>query len=191
VQGYRPVSGLNLILETPRLILRPPVQEDFAAWAVFSGDSEVMKYIGGASLPDAAWRSLAVMAGSWALLGYGMFSVIEKASGECIGRLGPWRPAGEEGGWPGTEIGWGLTRSAWGKGYAIEGSAAAMDFAVDVLGWTDIIHTIDPENVGSQKVAIALGSKNRGPGKLPPPFSDATVDIWGQTAEQWRARRSA
>ncbi len=167
------------------------MQEDFAAWAVFSGDPDVMRFIGGAVQPDAAWRSIATMAGSWALLGYGMFSVIEKSSGKCIGRLGPWRPAGEEGNWPGTEIGWGLTRSAWGKGYAHEGAAAAMDWAVDVLGWTDIIHCIDPDNVASQHVAIALGSKNRGPGKIPPPFENAPVDIWGQTAEQWSAQRTA
>jgi RimJ/RimL family protein N-acetyltransferase len=66
-----------------------------------------------------------------------------------------------------------------------------MDWAVDVLGWADIIHCIDPANVASQKVAIALGSANRGPGKLPAPFEDAPVDIWGQSAEHWRARRSS
>lgn len=178
-----------LTLETPRLILRPPIQEDFAAWIAFGADPEAMRYIGGATQPDATWRGVAVLAGSWALLGYGMFSVIEKSSGEWIGRLGPWRPGGAECNWPGTEIGWGLTRSAWGKGYAREGAAAAMDWAVDVLGWTDIIHSIDPANEASQKVAAALGSTNRGPGKLPAPFEDAPIDIWGQTAEQWRARR--
>ena len=44
------------------------------------------------------------MAGSWALNGFGMFSVIEKASGLWLGRIGPWRPDG----WPGNEVGWGL-----------------------------------------------------------------------------------
>ena len=177
-------------LETARLILRPPVQQDFSAWAEFGGDAVVMKHIGGQVLPDAAWRMLATMAGSWALLGYGMFSVIEKASGRWIGRLGPWRPAGAQGGWPGTEIGWGLIRAAQGHGYATEGAAAAMDWAIDHLGWTDIIHCIDPANVASQKVATALGSSKLRVARLPPPFQDAPVDIWGQTAAQWRARRT-
>ena len=66
------------------------MQEDFAAWAVFSCDREAMQYLGGATQPDATWRGMAMLAGSWALLGYGMFSVIEKSSGEWIGRL----PAG-------------------------------------------------------------------------------------------------
>lgn len=179
----------SLTIETPRLILRPPIQEDFPSWAAFAGDPAIGQFLGGVVQPDAAWRQLATMAGSWALLGYGMFSVIEKASGQWVGRLGPWRPAGEEGTWPGTEIGWGLSKSAWGKGYATEGAAAAMDFAVDVLGWTRIIHCIDPDNIASQKVALALGSANLRPGKLPPPFENAPVDIWGQTADQWRARR--
>ncbi len=125
------------------------------------------------------------MAGGWAMDGFSMFSVIEKASGRWAGRLGPWSPAE----WPGTEVGWGLVPWAWGKGYATEGSTAAMDWAFDHLGWTDIIHTIDPANVASRAVARRLGSSNRGPGRLPPPYESAGIEIWGQTREQWRARR--
>jgi RimJ/RimL family protein N-acetyltransferase len=180
-------AGMQLgpTLETERLILRPPAQADFEAWAEFCADTETMRYIGGAMLPAQSWRVLATLTGSWALVGFGMFSVIEKSSGRWIGRLGPWQPAE----WPGTEIAWGLMRDAWGKGYAREGAAAATDWAVDALGWTDIIHTIHPDNLASQKVAAALGSRNRGPGALPAPFQESRVDIWGQTAAEWRARR--
>lgn len=66
-----------------------------------------------------------------------------------------------------------------------------MNFAFDRLGWTDIIHSIAPDNGASQQVARKLGSRNRGPGRLPPPFADDPVDIWGQTREEWRARRRA
>lgn len=177
------------VLETRRLILRRPVQEDLPAWAAFMADEQAARHIGGVQLRDVAWRGMAMMAGSWVLQGYGMFSVIEKESGRWIGRLGPWRPAGVEGGWPGTEIAWGLAREAWGKGYAREGAIAAMNWAVDHLGWTDLIHTIAPTNTASQNLAMHLGSANRGAGKLPPPFQDSPVDIWGQTAAQWRERR--
>ena len=50
----------------------------------------------------------------------------------------------------------------WGRGYATEAAAAAMDWAVDLLGSTDIIQTISPENIGSQRVASKLGAVNRG-----------------------------
>jgi RimJ/RimL family protein N-acetyltransferase len=172
-------------LVTERLVLRLPRAEDFDAWAAFDADAEVSRHLGGVKPRPVSWRSMATMAGSWMLNGFGMFSVLEKDSGAWIGRIGPWSPDG----WPGTEIGWGLARSAWGKGYAAEAAAATMDFAVDRLGWTDIIHTIAPENGASQGLARRLGSANRGPVRLPAPYESLAVDVWGQTAEQWRARR--
>ncbi len=132
-----------------------------------------------------AWRGFAMVTGSWALKGFSMFSVIEKASGNWIGRLGPWQPEG----WPAAEVGWGLARECWGKGYATEGAAAAMDWAFDTLGWDDVIHCIDPANIGSIGVARRLGSINRGPTRMPPPFEGAPVDAWGQTRTEWRGRR--
>lgn len=176
---------LGPTLETERLILRPPVQADFDLWAAFAADEVAAKYVGGAQPRSTAWRGMASIAGSWALQGFGMFSVLEKSSGRWIGRLGPWQPEG----WPGTEVGWGVARDVQGKGYATEGASAAIDWAVDHLGWTDIIHCIDPENVASQNVAKRLGSVNRGPGKMPAPHQDAPVEIWGQSAAQWKARR--
>jgi len=179
------MAELGPVLETERLILRPTGLEDFEGWASLMADEEAARYIGGVQAPSTAWRGLMGMAGAWALTGVAMFSVIEKASDRWIGRLGPWRPAD----WPGPEVGWGLVREAWGKGYATEGAAAAIDFAFDQLGWDEVIHCIDPANTPSQKVALRLGSTNRGPGKLPSPYEDAAVDIWGQSRAQWRARK--
>lgn len=178
---------LGPTLETDRLFLRPPVEEDLDGWAAFMGDEASARYVGGVQARPAAWRGMAAMTGSWALRGFGMFSVVEKESGRWVGRLGPWSPEG----WPGTEVGWGILREFWGKGYASEGAAAAMDWAFDTLGWSDIIHCIDPDNEGSIGVAERLGSVNRGPGKLPAPFETYPVDLWGQTREQWRQRRRA
>ena len=64
-----------------------------------------------------------------------------------------------------------------------------MDWAFYTLDWPDIIHVIDPDNVGSQKVASRLGSINRGPTKLPAPFDAVTVDAWGQSRDDWRENR--
>jgi RimJ/RimL family protein N-acetyltransferase len=145
-----------------------------------------MRYLGGARNRFMAWRGFMASAGSWAINGFSMFSVIEKSSGRWVGRLGPWRPEG----WPGTEVGWAIVRDAWGLGYATEGARAAMDWAVDHLGWTEIIHSIDPENTASQAVARRLGSSILRSGRLPPPLDVETVDIWGQSAETWRAGRA-
>ena len=159
--------------------------EDFEPWADFMADEAATRFIGGAQPRATAWRGFLSMVGAWTIQGFAMFSVIEKDSGRWVGRLGPWVPEG----WPGNEIGWGIARETWGRGYATEGAAAAMDWAFDHLGWTEVIHSIDPENEASRAVARRLGSVNRGPGQLPAPYEDDPIEIWGQTREQWRARR--
>ena len=179
------MSRLDTVIETPRLILRPPRAEDFEGWAAYMADADAARFIGGQQPASVAWRGLATMTGSWMLQGFAMFSLIEKSSGQWVGRVGPWRPHG----WPGNEVGWGVVRGVWGKGYALEAAVASMDFAVDVLGWTDIIHCIDPANAPSQALARRLGSVNRGKTRMPAPYDASDVDAWGQTAAEWRSRR--
>lgn len=181
------MSSLNdLRLETPRLILRPPRLDDLDAWTEMMLDEPTARFIGGVMSRPLCWRQLMTMIGSWHAEGFGMFAVIEKASGRWIGRLGPWRPEG----WPGNEIGWAIARDCWGRGYAVEGAVTATNWAFDTLGWHDIIHSIAPENRPSQRVAEKLGSRNLGPGQLPPPLDGDRVDLWGQTQDDWRKRTS-
>lgn len=179
-------------LTTARLILRPPQQSDFAGFASMAQEEETMRFIGGVSARDGAWRNMAALSGAWTLLGYSMFSVLKRDTGEWIGRLGPWRPGGKEGSWPGDEVGWGLKASATGQGYAAEGATAAMDWAFDTLGWDHIIHCIDKANAGSIALAERLGSRReREDVALPPPFGNVSVDIYGQSKAAWKARRNA
>jgi RimJ/RimL family protein N-acetyltransferase len=173
-----------LHLDTPRLLLRLPRAEDLDAWAAMMEDEEAARFIGGVMPRAVSWRALMTMIGAWHAQGYAMFSVIEKSTGRWVGRVGPWQPDG----WPGTEVGWAITRECWGRGYATEAAIATTTWAFDHLGWSNVIHCIDPANIASQMVARKLGSRNLGPGKLPAPFQAAPVDLWGQSAEEWRAR---
>lgn len=175
------------VIQTERLILRVPEPADLDRWADMMADAETARFIGGVQGRSSCWRSLMSMIGAWHATGISMFSVVEKSSGRWIGRIGPWMPAD----WPGTEVGWSLHKDAWGRGYALEAAAAAMDYAVDVLGWTRIIHCIDPDNLLSQRLAQRLGSVRLGPGRMPDPFQDLPIDLWGQSANQWRVRRGS
>jgi RimJ/RimL family protein N-acetyltransferase len=181
------IDCLGPTLETARLVLRPPRREDFEPWVAFMADEERTRYIGGIQPRAVVWRGLATMVGSWALQGFAMFSVIEKASGRWIGRVGPWSPEG----WPGTEVGWGIATDASRRGYASEAAVASMDWAFDHLGWSEVIHTIDPENIASKAVAARLGSRFLRHDHLPPPYDLHPVEVWGQTREQWRARQAS
>ena len=157
----------TLELETPRLLLRPTLPQDFEPFAAFQADAESMRYLGSVPQPRSlAWRSFLTMAGAWAMQGFAMFSVIEKA------------------------VGWGIARDRCRLGYATEAATAAIDWAFTRLGWTEVIHVIDPANVASQGVARKLGSRNRGRGQLPAPFADSVIDVWGQTKTEWVTRHS-
>ena len=175
----------DIRLETDRLILRPPRAGDLDAWSEMMLDEPTARFVGGVMTRAECWRQLMTTIGAWHACGFAMFSVIEKESGRWVGRLGPWQPEG----WPGPEIGWTIVRDRWGRGYAGEGATAATDWALETLGWREIIHSIAPANVASQRVAQKLGSRNRGPGRLPPPYANDRVDLWGQTREEWLGRR--
>ena len=170
-------------LHTARLILRLPRIEDFESYAQMQADAEAVRFIGGVQSRSEAWRKFLQMPGAWAIQGFAMFSVIEKSSGEWLGQLGPWRPEG----WPGPEIGWAFRRSAWGKGFATEAAIAAMDWSFANLGWDEVIHSIDPGNQASQALAQRLGSRLRSSGRLPHPYDDIPIDIWGQTRDEWQS----
>lgn len=173
------------VIETERLILRPPVLDDFDAWAAFYEDDDALKYIGGAQVRSVAWRSFTQAAGSWALQGFALFSVLEKSTGRWIGRVGPHFPEG----WPGAEVGWAMDRSVWGRGYAFEAATASIDFAFDTLGWTDVIHCIAMDNIASRRLAERLGSRILRKATMPPPVTSGEIDVWGQSRAEWRAGR--
>jgi RimJ/RimL family protein N-acetyltransferase len=48
---------------------------------------------------------------------------------------------------------------------------------IDLDRWADMM---------ADEAAQRLGSVNHGPGQLPAPYNNASVEIWGQTREQWR-----
>lgn len=142
-------------LETPRLRLRGFEPRDFEAFAELCADVEVMRFVGPAVGRAEAWRLLATIVGHWALRGYGLWALEERATGRFVGRAGLWNPEG----WPGLEVGWTLRREDWGKGYATEAGRAALDWAFGTLGAEHVISLIHPANARSVRVATRLGER--------------------------------
>ena len=114
-----------------------------------------------------------------------MFGVIEKASGEWIGRIGPWYPLH----WPTREVGWGLRKAYWGQGYAFEAASASIDYAFDRLGWDSVTHLIADDNVASQALAERLGSTPGDTVTLPGSLSEVSLCVWSQTKAHWQSKR--
>ena len=72
------------VIETERLILRPPLVEDFEPWAACMADEATMVFLGGAQPRSTAWRGFCTMAGAWTLYGVAMFSVIQRPDDRSI-----------------------------------------------------------------------------------------------------------
>jgi len=164
-------------IETPRLILRDIRPQDVEPYMAALARDDFARFITreGRGLDRAeAWRTTALVAGSWALCGFGNWAVVEKASGALIGRLGPWMPEG----WPDFEIGWAIFPEYQRRGYASEGVAAAIRWSHDALGRDVFTHCILDENEPSQRLAASLGAERAGVWNPP----------WGGEVQRWETR---
>jgi RimJ/RimL family protein N-acetyltransferase len=174
-------------LTTARLVLRPLVAADAAAYAAMHADPDVTRHLtadGNPLTPEDAWRQLAMLVGHWQLRGFGMWAVAERARPELlVGRLGAHQPEG----WPDFEIGWAIARPYWGRGYATEGAGAAMKYAFEVLDRPRVVSLIHPANTRSIAVAERLGERHAGDWTL----RGERVELYALERAAWRASRGA
>jgi RimJ/RimL family protein N-acetyltransferase len=146
-------------METPRLILEPPVMADFEGSAAMWADPAVTRYITGvASTRGEAWARFQRQVGGWAVLGYGVWTVRERATDQFVGEVGfsdykrEITPAFDA-----PEAGWVLAPWAHGQGYAAEAVAAAHAWGDAALDGPRTVCMIDPANTASLRVAAKSG----------------------------------
>lgn len=153
------------MIETARLILRPYVVDDHAPYLRMCSDPEVVRYLGGQTLSaEEAWHRLLRYVGHWTLFGYGLFAVIEKASGDYVGETGLAdfrRGLGSAfDGHP--EAAWVFRREAGGRGYAREAGDALHGWFGATFGVRRTVCLIDPDNRRSLRLAAKLGYRQFG-----------------------------
>jgi RimJ/RimL family protein N-acetyltransferase len=148
------------LLETERLRLRGPRPSDFANSAALWGDPEVTRYVGGKPLTkEDVWARLLRYVGHWTWMGYGLWVVEEKATGQFVGEVGfaNHKRAIEPPltGMP--EMGWVLAPHFHGKGYATEAVRAASAWGDSRFHGARTACIIHPENLRSIRVAEKCG----------------------------------
>ena len=157
------------VIETERLLLRPPSVDDADGLLAVYSDPEVVRYIGGepAAREDVE-EGIRTWLARWETDGFSQLVAVGLADGSVLGciSLHAWDPEtwsigtrSEIGPSAEIELGWKLAREAWGHGYATEGAAAARDWALRELRPRRLISLIHPENVRSLRVAARLGER--------------------------------
>ena len=145
-------------LETPRLRLRPFATRDAGAHAQLYADPEVLRWLGaGLEGPDTpaerSRRSLMAFLEHWEERGWGVWAVLDRASGEFLGQCGIryWAEIGE------VEILYALARRVWGRGLATEAAAAALADGFARVGLARVVAVTRPANLGSRAVMTKIG----------------------------------
>ena len=146
------------LLETERLRLRPFGAADAAGHAAIYADPAVTRYLpGGPFEGDVARqrsaRSLEHFAAHWAAHGWGVWAVLDKASGRLVGQCGlNHLPDGSD-----VELLYALDRQVWGRGLAEEAGRAALGHGFGPAGLARIVAVTRPEHGASRRVMEKLG----------------------------------
>ncbi|MEM1266908.1 MAG: GNAT family N-acetyltransferase [Pseudomonadota bacterium] len=158
------------MLETDRLVLRPPQRDDLDAWTRFFASERARFVGGGEGKTDLAWRVFALFFGHWSLHGTGPYVICRKGSAQPIGTAGPWFPSG----WPERELTWSIWSSEnEGKGYASEAVLALRNHVLGELKWSRAVSYIDPDNASSVRLAERIGCSLDA--SAPTPDTDPTL----------------
>jgi RimJ/RimL family protein N-acetyltransferase len=131
-------------------------------------------------------------ADEWRDRGFGCWLLVERATGRALGYAGLIVPVFLPEVLPAIEVGWRLDPAAWGRGYATEAGRRALDEAFRKLGLPEVCSIIQPENVGSVRVAERLGLTCRRAATVPasgvrPPLP---VGVYAITRDEWPPPRA-
>ena len=151
-----------LIAETDRLIIRESVETDAEAFLELYEDESCRKFLDmppvemrgdRAADVDAYRRYIAqYQAGQYAFYEYGMWSVVEKSGGRCIGRTGLELQNGN------LCLGYAILPQYRGRGYATESCRAVLAYCKECEYGETVFVNIDSANTASKKVYDKLAS---------------------------------
>lgn len=172
----------EILLRTPRLILRSWRPDDLATFAALNTDPEVMRYLGEELSTEQATQLADDIHARFLQRGFGMLPVERSDDGVFLGICGinytHW--------YPDEEIGWRFAKEHWGNGYATESAAAWMEWAFTELGVPRLISVTDLPNQRSIAVMKRLGMTFDHEAELEDEGVPFAAVVHSISAEQWR-----
>jgi RimJ/RimL family protein N-acetyltransferase len=193
-----PIDPSALVLETPRLRLRPWAAEDEDLCIALLCDPEVMRYVGDAISEEAARAHMANALRRGAGGRLGIWCVEDRATGEKLGDgvLTPIPIETDEPDWAQLvpdaypeaqiEVGYLLKPAAWGRGIATEVCARLLRFAFEQTALTQAVACTDLENRASQRVLAKCGMRACGTARA---YAEE-VAWFEMTRADWRLQES-
>ncbi|MBB6466690.1 RimJ/RimL family protein N-acetyltransferase [Aminobacter lissarensis] len=140
--------------ETARLILREMQAGDSAEILAVFADDYARRFYPEMTTESAAGEWIARNLDRYQHDGFGLWAIIDKASGALIGDCGPtWQDIG---GPPALEIGYHVAPAWRGRGIALEAARAAMAYGFAATDEMEIGSIVAPDNVASASVAKRL-----------------------------------
>jgi len=149
-------------LETERLKLRHWVVDDFTIFASINADPDVMEFYPSILSEDESNSFAHKIDSLLNKRGWGFWAVELKNKSSFIGFVGLHKPEVELPFNPCVEIGWRLSKEYWGNGYAIEAAQAALKYAFETLGLSEIVSFTSLNNKRSRAVMKKLNMVNTG-----------------------------
>lgn len=140
-----------------------------------------MCFLGGPQSRAGAWRAMATMAGSWALPGFGMFSVIERSLDWSNRTVDAGGMAGHR-----SRLGVDMQRARQRLCAASGDCHQRLGSRKTRLVRSDSLHRSDQR--GSIAFATRLRFERLRTEKVPPPLGTIQVEIYGQSHEPWMQR---
>lgn len=142
------------IIETDRLVLRPPAENDRARFVELFTDETFTAFSDGVHDPASANVRFDGMLALIEAVPYAKQPIIERTSGVIVGYTGVATASID--GVDRLEWGWRLAAEARGLGYATEAAKALLDLA-DARDDGEMLCIIAPENRASRRVADKVG----------------------------------
>jgi len=158
------LAGVDHVLTTERLVLRPVTAADHAALLAHWTLAEVRKFLfDGAALSAAeVTETIEESSRDFAAGGYGIWRVEERGrpgladpglAGTGLAGTAGLRPLEDVG----LEIFYSLAPGSWGRGYATEAARAVIGHALGTLGLAEVLAEVDEGNTASVAVVRRLG----------------------------------
>jgi [ribosomal protein S5]-alanine N-acetyltransferase len=148
---------MQVIRETPRLLLAKYTSEDAALLHPITSDAETMSFYPAPFTLEKTTEWISRSIRSYKEHGWGRYGVLLKETGEYIGLAGFSRLIVNEK--EENDLGWIIAKKHWNKGYATEAAKACIEMAKEKTWFERVVIQMAHDHVASRKVAEHLGAK--------------------------------